>query len=81
MTNVIPHDHERARGDPRAAELGVGRRVAIDHRGGRLEPQGLLHRGAQQRAVDAHLAQPLLVAEQVPQQHGDHPLRRLDPAE
>ena len=48
-------DRERARArrsrDRRAAELDVARRVAVDHRGGRLEPQRLLDRVRQQAAV------------------------------
>ena len=72
---------EVALGDRRAGELHVARRVAVDDRRRRLQPQRLLHGVAQQRRVGPHCAQLGRVREQVVHGVGDHALRRLDAAE
>ena len=65
----------------RAAQLDVGRRVPIDHRGGGLEAQGLLDRVGQQAGVHRHERELVRVREQVHDRVGDHALGRLDAAE
>ena len=72
---------EVAAPDRRAAELDVARRVAIEHRRGRLEPQRLLHRRGQQARVGLDARALGRVLEQVQDRVGDHPLGRLDAAE
>ena len=57
------------------------RRVPIDHRGGGLEPQGLLDRVGQQARVHRDERELVGMGEQVHDRVGDHALGRLDAAE
>ena len=75
------HRHEVALRDRRSAELQLTRGVAVDRRRGGLEPQRLLDRSAQQRAVLAYERQLVVVGEQVQQRVADHALGGLDAAE
>ena len=65
LAAVIEIAHEVAGGDRRAAELTSRGGVAVDHRGGGLEPQRLLDGGGQQRGVGAHPRERVGVLEQV----------------
>ena len=63
------------------AEAHVDRRVAVDDRRGRLEPQRLLDGVTDQRQVGKDEVELLVVREEVPDEVEDHPLGRLDPTE
>ena len=64
-----------------ADRIGSTRRVAVDHRRRRLQPQGFLDRVHEQRGLGAHERKLIRARQQMPQRVGDHPLRRLDAAE
>ena len=72
---------EVAARDRRAAELRVARRIAVEHRRRRLEPQRLLDDGAQHALVGARPGHAPPSPEQVEERIRDHRLGRLDPAE
>ena len=72
---------ELATTDRRPAELDVPRRVPVDDRGRRLEPQRLLDDVRGERRTLRELRGREVARQDVPERVRDHPVGRLDPAE
>ena len=74
-------DDEVALPDRGARQLHIGRRVAVDPPGRRLQAERFLHGVGDQRAIGTYGGHLVGLAEQVPEQRRGHALAGLDAAE